>query len=64
MREKLINIIARCSCECTRRDWIIEMGEETDGLASSTSKLREEIKSLTGVDIMLDEDTFKSLIKT
>lgn len=30
MREKLINIIARCSCECTRRDWIIEMGEETD----------------------------------
>ena len=37
-----------------------EMGESTDGLADSTSKMREEIKSLTGVDIMLDEDTFKS----
>lgn len=37
-----------------------EMGEETDNLASSTSKLREEIKALTGVDIMLDENTYKS----
>ena len=37
-----------------------EMGESTDGLADSTSKMREEIKGLTGVDIMLDEDTFKS----
>lgn len=36
------------------------MGEETTGLASSTSKLREEIKGLTGVDIMLDENTYKS----
>ena len=36
------------------------MGEETDGLASSTSKMREEIKALSGVDIMLDENTFKS----
>ena len=37
-----------------------EMGEETDNLASSTSKLRSEIQSLTGVDIMLDENTYKS----
>ena len=37
-----------------------EMGEETDGLASSSSKLREEIKALTGVDLMLDENTYKS----
>jgi TP901 family phage tail tape measure protein len=37
-----------------------EMGESTDGLASSTSKLRDEIKALTGVDIMLDENTYKS----
>ena len=37
-----------------------EMGEETDGLASSTSKLREEIKALSGVDIMKDENTYKS----
>lgn len=36
------------------------MGESTDDLADSTSKLREEIKGLTGVDIMADEDTFKS----
>lgn len=36
------------------------MGESTDDLTDSTSKLREEIKGLTGVDIMADEDTFKS----
>ena len=33
-----------------------ELGESTDGMTTSTSKLRDEIKSLTGVDIMLDED--------
>lgn len=37
-----------------------EMGESTDGLVSSTSKLREQIKALSGVDIMLDENTYKS----
>lgn len=37
-----------------------EMGESTDGLASSTSKLRAEIKALSGVDIMKDEKTYKS----
>ena len=36
------------------------MGETTDDLADSTSKLREQIKALTGVDIMLDDNTFKS----
>lgn len=36
------------------------MGESTDDLADSTSKLRDELKALTGVDIMLDENTFKS----
>ena len=37
-------------------------GESTDGMADSVSKLRAEIKALTGnkVDIMMDEDTFKS----
>lgn len=39
-------------------------GESTDGMAESVSKLREEIKALTGnkVDIMQDEagTTFKS----
>ena len=37
-----------------------ELGESTDGMITSTSKLRDEIKSLTGVDIMLDDETFKS----
>ena len=30
MREKLINIIAKCSDEYYRHKWIIEMGEDTD----------------------------------
>ena len=43
-----------------------DMGEETDGVITSTSKLRDAIMSLTnvsgqgGFDIMADEDTFKS----
>lgn len=37
-----------------------ELGESTDDLADSTSKLREQVKALTGVDIMLDENTYKS----
>ena len=37
-----------------------DLQEDTDGLCDSTSKLREQIKSLTGVDIMLDDNTFKS----
>ena len=37
-----------------------EMGESTDDLASSTSKLRDEILALSGVDIMADENTYKS----
>lgn len=36
------------------------MGEDTDGLCESTSKLREQMKALTGVDIMIDDNTFKS----
>jgi hypothetical protein len=37
-----------------------ELGLETDGMADSTAKLQSELKALTGVDIMLDKDTFKS----
>lgn len=37
-----------------------DMGEDTDGLCESSSKLREQLKALTGVDIMLDDNTFKS----
>lgn len=38
-----------------------EAGEDTEGMASSVSELREELLALTGgqVDIMLNEDTFK-----
>lgn len=35
-------------------------GGDTDGMANSVSKLREEIKALSGVDIMLDDNNFKS----
>lgn len=37
-----------------------EAGLETDGMAESTASLREEIMALSGVDIMLDDTTFKS----
>ena len=32
-----------------------EMGEDTDGMVESTSKLREEIMALSGVDIMKND---------
>ena len=38
-----------------------EMGEDTEGLIKSTSKLRELVKGITGFDIMLDENTFKDI---
>lgn len=37
-----------------------EAGLETEGMVESTAKLRKEIKAISGVDIMLDENTFKS----
>lgn len=37
-----------------------EAGLETDGMAESIAQLRKEILALSGVDIMLDENTFKS----
>lgn len=37
-----------------------EAGLETEGMAKSTAKLRDELISLSGVDIMLDDKTFKS----
>lgn len=37
-----------------------EAGLETEGMAESTAKLQAEIKALSGVDIMLDKNTFKS----
>lgn len=41
---------------------LVDMGEETDGMVESTSKLREQIKALTGFDIMEDENTFKNIM--
>lgn len=38
-----------------------EMGEDTEGLADGLSKYREEIKALSGVDIMKDENTYKDM---
>lgn len=37
-----------------------DAGLETDGMVESTSKLREQVKAISGVDIMLDENTFRS----
>ena len=37
-----------------------QAGLDTDGMAESTAKLREEVKALSGVDIMKNENEFKS----
>lgn len=37
-----------------------EAGLDTDGVAKSVSDLRQELKALSGVDIMIDDNTFKS----
>lgn len=37
------------------------LGEDTDGMVESTSKLRDLIKGITGFDIMKDENTFKDI---
>lgn len=37
-----------------------EAGLDTDGMASSVSELRKELLALSGVDIQLDDSTFKS----
>ena len=36
------------------------MGEDAEGAAENVSKLREQMLALTGVDIQLDENTYKS----
>lgn len=36
------------------------MGEDTDGMVESTSKLRAQIKAMTGFDIMANANEFKS----
>lgn len=38
-----------------------EMGEETDGVVESTSKLQEKLKALTGVDILTDAGEYKDV---
>ena len=39
---------------------LVELGEDIEFLTEGTSKLRNEIKSLSGVDIMIDNNNFKS----
>ena len=39
---------------------LVELGEDIEFLAEGMSKLRNEIKSLSGVDIMIDNNNFKS----
>lgn len=36
-----------------------EMGEETDGVVESVSKMQEKIKALSGVDILTDNGAYK-----
>lgn len=36
-----------------------EMGEETDNVVESVSKMQEKIKALTGVDILTDSGAYK-----
>lgn len=41
---------------------LVTMGEDTDGLVTSTSKLQAKVKALTGgFDIMKDKDNFKDI---
>lgn len=37
-----------------------EAGESTEGMVESTATLRAEIMALSGIDIMLDKNNFKS----
>lgn len=38
-----------------------ELGEEEENVVNLTSKLRAEVKAMTGFDIMQDENTYKSI---
>ena len=38
-------------------------GEETETMAETTSQLQEKLLALSGVDIMVDQDNFKSTIQ-
>ena len=40
---------------------LADAGEEVDQYVNSTSKMREELKALTGVDIMVNDKQFKDL---
>lgn len=39
---------------------LVSLGEDADGAAENVSKLREQMLALTGVDIQIDETTYKS----
>ena len=42
---------------------LVDAGLETEGMVESTSKLRDQIKALTGFDIMEDENTYKDIME-
>lgn len=37
-----------------------EAGEDTEGMADSTAKMRKDILGITGIDIMKNSEEFKS----
>ena len=45
--------------DLTSVDVLEEMGEETDGVIESTSKLQEKIKALSGVNILTESGGYK-----
>lgn len=45
--------------DLTSVDVLEQMGEETDGVIESTSKLQEKLKALTGVDILTNTGAYK-----
>lgn len=59
----LKTVSARIRGSEASKEEIEEMGDDYDHLVASASKYREEIKALSGVDIMQDENTYKSPYK-
>ncbi len=45
--------------DLTSVDVLEQMGEETEGVIASTSKLQEKIKALSGVNILTDSGDYK-----
>lgn len=57
---KIGSLRLRAASDTNAKAELEAMGEEIDNVAGSASKLREKLLSITGVDIMIDDNTFKS----